>query len=239
MEIPGQISAEIDRRPPQFHSSSRWACGRRSHHSCQCSVRSRDRKRRARRSMKPRTGSSRSPAFTKDCTRAEPYRERLRHGPASRGAHEGRALAGHGPPHGLQAGDGGVEKLATTARTKSVAESRQRCNIPPRNRSRVPKEIRRLIHAVTQNPHNSRRTIAGVLHHISPEQADLYFHEIGFRWPSALSQDRLHGAPGTDRERVSPLVARAARAAITATGRQMRRTREGGISIKSSVAVFR
>ena len=82
----------------------------------------------------------------------EPDRKRLRDGAASHGAHEGRALAGHGPPHGLQAGDGGVEKLATTARTKSVAESRQRCNIPRRNRSRVREEIRRLIHAVTQNP---------------------------------------------------------------------------------------
>ena len=82
----------------------------------------------------------------------EPDRKRLRDGPASHGSHEGRALAGHGPPHGLQAGDGGVEKLATTARTKSVAESRQRCNIPRRNRSRVREEIRRLIHAITQNP---------------------------------------------------------------------------------------
>ena len=27
-----------------------------------------------------------------------------------------------------------------------------------------------------------RRTIAGVFHHISPQHADLYFHEMGFRW---------------------------------------------------------
>ena len=27
-----------------------------------------------------------------------------------------------------------------------------------------------------------RRTIAGVFHHISPQHADLYFHEIGFSW---------------------------------------------------------
>tara|TARA_B100000378_G_C17814756_1_gene332156 strand:- start:143 stop:319 length:177 start_codon:yes stop_codon:yes gene_type:complete len=27
-----------------------------------------------------------------------------------------------------------------------------------------------------------RRTIAGVLHHASPELAGLYFHEMGFRW---------------------------------------------------------
>ena len=66
------------------------------------------------------------------------------------------ALAGHGPPHGLQTGHGGVEMLATTARTKSAAESRQRCNIPRRNRSRLRKEIRRLIHAVSQNAARSR-----------------------------------------------------------------------------------
>ncbi|WP_420376948.1 transposase [Sinorhizobium meliloti] len=27
-----------------------------------------------------------------------------------------------------------------------------------------------------------RRTIAGIFHRISPQHADLYFHEIGFRW---------------------------------------------------------
>ena len=27
-----------------------------------------------------------------------------------------------------------------------------------------------------------RRTVIGVFHHISPEHADLYFGEIGFRW---------------------------------------------------------
>ena len=60
----------------------------------------------------------------------EPNRKRIRDGAASHGPHEGRALAGHGASHGVQAGDDRVEKLATTARTKSVAESRQRCNIP-------------------------------------------------------------------------------------------------------------
>jgi len=72
--------------------------------------------------------------------------------PASHGPHEGRAFTGHGASDGVQAGDGRVEKLATTARPKSVAESRERCNIPRRNRSRVRDEIGRLIHAVTENP---------------------------------------------------------------------------------------
>ncbi|MGR6431037.1 transposase [Rhizobium sp. PAMB 3174] len=31
-----------------------------------------------------------------------------------------------------------------------------------------------------------RRTIAGVFHHIRPELADLYFHEMGFRWSQRI-----------------------------------------------------
>lgn len=31
-----------------------------------------------------------------------------------------------------------------------------------------------------------RRTIADVFHHISPELADLYFHEMGFRWSQRI-----------------------------------------------------
>jgi hypothetical protein len=31
-----------------------------------------------------------------------------------------------------------------------------------------------------------RRTIAGVFHHISPQHADLYFHEIGVRWSQRI-----------------------------------------------------
>jgi hypothetical protein len=58
----------------------------------------------------------------------KPDRKRIRDGSASHGAHEGRALAGHGASHGVQAGDDGGEELATTARTKSVAEGRQWCN---------------------------------------------------------------------------------------------------------------
>jgi hypothetical protein len=60
----------------------------------------------------------------------EPDRERVRDGAASHGAHEGRALAGHCAPDGVQAGDGRVEKLATTARPKSVAKNYRRRNIP-------------------------------------------------------------------------------------------------------------
>ena len=40
------------------------------------------------------------------------------------------------------------------------------------------------VHANSVKGFNLRvqRTVAGVFHHISPEHADLYFHEIGFRW---------------------------------------------------------
>jgi hypothetical protein len=40
------------------------------------------------------------------------------------------------------------------------------------------------VHANSAEGFNDRvrRTVAGVFHHISPEHADLYFTEIGFRW---------------------------------------------------------
>ncbi len=45
----------------------------------------------------------------------------------------GRAVAGHRASHGVQAGDGGVHDLATIARPKPVAESRQRYKVQRRN----------------------------------------------------------------------------------------------------------
>jgi hypothetical protein len=33
-----------------------------------------------------------------------------------------------------------------------------------------------------------QRTVAGVFHHVSPEHADLYFHEIGFRWSQRITE---------------------------------------------------
>lgn len=48
--------------------------------------------------------------------------------------------------------------------------------------------VRGAIHVNSVEGFNSRvrRTIAGVFHHISPQHADLYFHEIGFRWPQRV-----------------------------------------------------
>jgi hypothetical protein len=53
--------------------------------------------------------------------------------------------------------------------------------------------VRDTVHVNSVEGFNSRvrRTIAGVFHHISPQHADLYFHEIGFRW----SQRVVSGAP--------------------------------------------
>ncbi|BAB52169.1 msl5783 [Mesorhizobium japonicum MAFF 303099] len=89
-----------------------------------------------------------------------------------------------------------------------------------------------------------RRTIAGVFHHISPQHADLYFHEIGFRWSqrvvsgSAIRKTR-HGREIMRRlwSRVPPAL-QLPTVFCAATGRQMRRSPDGGITIKSAVAVF-
>ena len=89
-----------------------------------------------------------------------------------------------------------------------------------------------------------RRTVAGVFHHISPEHADLYFHEIGFRWSQRIVEGEVIRRTRRGRERVRTLWSRVPpalqlpqvfRAAI---GREMRRTRIGGIVIKSSIAVY-
>ena len=50
----------------------------------------------------------------------ESDRKRLCDGVAQNRPHERRALAGYGATDGVQAGDGGVEKLAQAARTKAV-----------------------------------------------------------------------------------------------------------------------
>ena len=63
----------------------------------------------------------------------ESDRERVRDGETSHRPHEGRAVARHRAPHGVQTGDGGVEDLAAIARSEPVAESHRRCKIQRRN----------------------------------------------------------------------------------------------------------
>ena len=73
-------------------------------------------------------------------------------GEASQRPREKRAVAGHLASHGVQTGDGRVQDVAAIARSKRVAESRQRYKVQGRNRSCRRNQIRRLIHAVTDFP---------------------------------------------------------------------------------------
>ena len=75
----------------------------------------------------------------------KPDRERVRDSEASHRPHEGRAVAGYRASHGVQTGDGRVHDLATIARSKPVAESRQRYKVQRRNRSCRRNQIRCLI----------------------------------------------------------------------------------------------
>ena len=89
-----------------------------------------------------------------------------------------------------------------------------------------------------------QRTVAGVFHHISPQHADFYFHEIGFRWSQRVVTGEVIRRTRRGREKVRTLWSRVPPALQllqvfrAATGRQMRRTSSGGIAIKSTVAVF-
>ncbi|MBK8175250.1 MAG: transposase [Rhodospirillales bacterium] len=89
-----------------------------------------------------------------------------------------------------------------------------------------------------------RRTAAGVFHHISPEHADLYFHEMGYRWSQRVIAGQTTRRSPRGRERVRTLWDRIPPAmqlvAVlrTAVDRQLRRTRNGSISIKSPIAAF-
>jgi hypothetical protein len=78
--------------------------------------------------------------------------------------------------------------------------------------------VRGSVHVNSAEGFNSRvrRTIAGVFHHISSEYADLYFHEIGFRWSQRIVTGQTTPAdstrPGNCR---THLFAHPARASIT------------------------
>ncbi len=107
--------------------------------------------------------------------------------------------------------------------------------------------VRGSVHTNSSEGFNSRvrRTIPGVFHHISAEYADLYFHEIGFRWSQRIVTGHATRRTRHGREIIKPIWSRFPPALQlptilqAAAGRQMRRTCKGGLSIKSSVAVFR
>lgn len=106
--------------------------------------------------------------------------------------------------------------------------------------------VRENVHVNSTEGFNSRvrRTIAGVFHHISPRHADLYFHEIGFRWSQRIVTRSAVRTTRHGREirqihwsRVPPAL-QLLNVFRSVTGRQMRRSPDGGLVIKSTVAVF-
>ena len=83
-----------------------------------------------------------------------------------------------------------------------------------------------------------RRTVSGVFHHISPHLADLYFNEIGFRWSQRVvtGQAPRRNTQGTAGHQdlvgantACPQLPAVFRFAI---GREMRRTKAGGIDLR-------
>ncbi|OQM73330.1 IS1595 family transposase [Manganibacter manganicus] len=106
--------------------------------------------------------------------------------------------------------------------------------------------VRDAVHVNSVEGFNSRvrRTIVGVFHHISPQHADLYFHEIGFRWSQRIVIGNAVRKTRRGRQTIRTLWSRVppalqlASVFRAATGRQMRRSPDGGIIIKSAVAVF-
>jgi ISXO2 transposase-like protein/transposase-like zinc ribbon protein len=102
------------------------------------------------------------------------------------------------------------------------------------------------VHANSAEGFNDRvrRTVGGVFHHISPRHADLYFNEIGFRWAQRVVTGQAIRRTRKGREVTRTLWSRVPpamqlktvfRAAI---GRQMRRTKDGSVSVISAVAAF-
>ncbi|WP_436054046.1 IS1595 family transposase [Phenylobacterium sp. LjRoot225] len=113
-------------------------------------------------------------------------------------------------------------------------------------RHSVSEYARGIVHTNSAEGFNNRvrRTIAGVFHHISPKHADLHFHEIGFRWSQRVVAGQTVRRSRKGRETAQTVWTRVAPALqlpavlAHAVGRQMRRTKDGGISIQSSIAVF-
>jgi hypothetical protein len=89
-----------------------------------------------------------------------------------------------------------------------------------------------------------RRTVSGVFHHISPHHADLYFNQNNFRWSQRVVTGQSPRRTRKGRQITKTLWARIPPAlqlpAVfrTAVGREMRRTKAGGIDLLSKVAVW-
>jgi hypothetical protein len=89
-----------------------------------------------------------------------------------------------------------------------------------------------------------RRTVSGVFHHNSPHLADFYFNEIGFRWSQRVVTGQAPHRTRKGRQVTKTLWARMPPALQlpsvfrSAVGREMRRTKAGGIGLLSKIAVF-
>jgi ISXO2-like transposase domain len=105
---------------------------------------------------------------------------------------------------------------------------------------------RRDVHANSAEGFNDRvrRTVSAVFHHISPEHADLYLGEIGFRWPQRIVSGQAVRQNRKGRKVIKTIWSRITPALQLSTvfrsavGHQLRRTPKGGILSKSNVAVF-
>ncbi len=106
--------------------------------------------------------------------------------------------------------------------------------------------VRDAVHVNSVEGFNARvrRTIAGVFHHISPQHADLYFHEIGFRWSQRTVTGQAVRKTRNGRERMKTMWSRVPPALqllqIFARDRPVNfaEVRMVGITVKSAVAVF-
>ena len=89
-------------------------------------------------------------------TNVQPDRERVRHGEASDGADQGRAVAGHGPAHGVQARHGRSQDIASAEGREPVAQSGPGRHVQRRRRGhRHAGTARRLITASPKFQHSS------------------------------------------------------------------------------------
>jgi hypothetical protein len=70
--------------------------------------------------------------------------------------------------------------------------------------------VRGPVHANSAEGFNLRvqRTVAGLFHHISPEHADFYFYEIGFRWSQRIAEGEVIRRTRHGREKVRTLWSR-------------------------------
>jgi hypothetical protein len=106
--------------------------------------------------------------------------------------------------------------------------------------------VRGIVHANSAEGFSDRvrRTVVGVFHHISTDHANLYFNEIGFRWSQRIvvGQAVRQTRKGPSKIRTLwdriPTALQLPAAFNSIVGRQLRRTRQGGITIKSNIAVF-